>query len=203
MWRRCLLIATLAACIGCADKHPPAQTAELAVVGIALNAGATPIAQGFFVSADGFLVTCAHAVRGSKTAAVSQAGKPTLTATLVESDNEHDVALLKVAVAPPNAVPWLALHTGDIEANQHVRAVTLAGVVHGRFDHWENFGRDIAFTGHIDRAACGAPLVGDDGAVVGIMRSTLHDRPDQDVAVPIWVVLRMMPTLAPKPSENR
>ena len=68
--------------------------------------------------------------------------------------------------------------------------------VHGRFDHFENFGRDLAFTGHVGPENCGAPLVADDGRVVGVARGPMQDRPNQDVASPAWQVVRMRPALS-------
>src|SRR4051812_11982430 len=134
----CLIMSLGTFAIGCADQHPPAiERPELAVVAIAPSADAAPVAQGFFVSPDGSLVTCAHAVGAAHTMAVIRPGMATLTATLVQADAEHDVALLKVDAA--EMFPWLPLHDGDVIANQHVRAVTTSDTIHGTFDHWESF----------------------------------------------------------------
>jgi serine protease Do len=148
--------------------------------------------RGFLVSSDGVIATCSRLVADGQTLRITLSDGRTLPGTFLEQDKDSGVALVQVQ---GKELPALALFDGDIVPGMHVRALGSAGVTHGRFDHWENFGRDIDFTASVGPKDCGAPLLADDGRAMGIVLGPIEGQPGEFDAAPIWQVLRLMPQL--------
>ncbi|HWE93670.1 MAG TPA: serine protease [Tepidisphaeraceae bacterium] len=154
---------------------------------------------GFFASPDGIVVTCARVVHGAQAVTVVAPDGSTLAARVLQEDADAGVAILKVA---GKNLPSLALFDGDIAPGMHVRMLGEGGIVHGVFDQWENFGRDVDFTARVGPGDCGAPLLADDGKVMGIVLGHFEGRPTSSRAAPVWRVLQMMPNLrTPQPAS--
>lgn len=191
---------------GCASHPDPTILhPELAVVKITTlssDPGLSSEARGFFVTSDGLIITCLHNVGRKGAVVVTPAKGQPLQPEIVQEDVEADLALIRI---PGQNRPFLHLFQGDVLPGMHVRAVGSDGVTHGVFDHWENFGKEISFTARIGVSDSGAPLLGDDGQVIGVAKGIVPDRPNANVAIPIWHVLQMMPALpsmqAVKPSQ--
>src|SRR5690348_6573085 len=106
-----LLLVTLSllTVTGCAPQ--PVSTVEhpeLAVVQI--SGRGTDLGRGFFVSADGLLVTTLHVIAGRDEVIVTPARGRPLRAELVQEDREADLAILKVPVLTKDSgekIPFL------------------------------------------------------------------------------------------------
>lgn len=82
---------------------------------------------GFIVSGDGLIVTSWHVIAGAGTLTAVLAGGTELAATVLSTDETHDIALLDVAAT---GLPPLALATNAVEIGQ---AVIAAGTALGEF----------------------------------------------------------------------
>ena len=134
---------------------------------------------GFIISADGYVLTNHHVVDGATTVRVRLADRREFTAKVVGSDEESDVALLKIAAT---GLPMLRI--GDskaLKSGQWVVAIgspfgldhsVTAGIVSavGRANPYANqryvpfIQTDVA----INRGNSGGPLLDTRGQVVGI-----------------------------------
>ncbi len=134
---------------------------------------------GFIISADGYILTNHHVIDGADDIHVQLADRRELSATLVGSDAETDVALLKVS---EGRLP--AVKIGSSSALKPGQWVVAIGSPFG-FDHSVTagivsaVGRSSQMTGQqyvpfiqtdvaINRGNSGGPLLAIDGSVVGI-----------------------------------
>ncbi len=188
-----VLMALLA---GCASQPDPViHHPELGVVRIdAPSNEPAHVSQGrgFVVAADGMIVTCRHVVDRHGELLISTSDGRRFHADILQEDPESDLAILRVR---GESFAFLRIFDGDIEPGMHVRVVGNNGIVHGRFDHWENFGKEIAFTARVDAGDAGGPLLADDGRVLGIVRGPSATGGPDNIAVPVWHVLQMMPEI--------
>lgn len=182
-----LALATL----GCAQDHANSAIADpkLGVVGVSSARPGSDSGSGFLISANGLLITTGH-LSGGSSVNVTLADGRTRVATFLEEDRDADVALLKI---PGEGYPFLRLSAGDIEPVMRIRLAGRAGLSYGVFDRWESSGQVIGFTAHVTPADCGAPLLADDGAVIGIVREPSPASTSPQLATPIWRVVRMLP----------
>ena len=58
---------------------------------------ATSVGSGFFISSDGYFLTCLHVVEGARRIELKSAGGLVSTATLVAADRTIDLAILKAS----------------------------------------------------------------------------------------------------------
>jgi serine protease Do len=134
---------------------------------------------GFIISADGYVLTNHHVVEGADTVRIALSDRREFTAKVVGSDEQSDVALLKIAAA---GLPTLRI--GDskaLKSGQWVVAIgspfgldhsVTAGIVSavGRANPYANqryvpfIQTDVA----INRGNSGGPLLDTRGQVVGI-----------------------------------
>ena len=133
---------------------------------------------GFIISADGFIVTNNHVVKGATSVSVTLDDGTTLPAKVVGRDSRTDLALLRVK--PTGKLPFIQLgESDDVQPGQWVIAVgnpfglggtVTAGIVSAR-------GRDIGegpydsflqVDAPINRGNSGGPLFTQDGKVVGV-----------------------------------
>jgi len=133
---------------------------------------------GFIISADGYIVTNNHVVKGATSVTVTLDNGITMPAKIVGRDPRTDLALLKVK--PSGKLPFIQLgNSDDVEPGQWVIAVgnpfglggtVTAGIVSAR-------GRDIGegpydsflqVDAPINRGNSGGPLITQDGKVVGV-----------------------------------
>jgi S1-C subfamily serine protease len=181
---------------GCAHEHKIStiehpQVAVVWMMSRAPDSSRSLTGCGFLVSKDGLIVTSRHCVPEHGKILVQFCNGQTLPADFVEEDPEADMALIQVH---GTKFPFLKLYDNDIQPGMHFRIVTGLEVVHGVFDHWENFGADMELNAGGTGFDCGAPVLADDGAVMGMVR---WGRPQKTecLATLIWHVKRMMPRL--------
>ena len=141
--------------------------------------GGTSFGSGFIISADGYVLTNHHVVEGADTVRIKLSDRREFTAKVVGSDEQSDVALLKIA-----ATGLPTLRVGDskaLKSGQWVVAIgspfgldhsVTAGIVSavGRANPYANqryvpfIQTDVA----INRGNSGGPLLDTRGQVVGI-----------------------------------
>ncbi|MGH7136143.1 MAG: S1C family serine protease, partial [Pirellulales bacterium] len=157
---------------------------------------------GFVVTADGYIVTCAHVVEGS-TKLEAVLGSQTYPAQVVAYDKEHDLAVIHVIASN---LPTVSLANSDaVQLAEEVRAVgyplssllgesvkitrgTIAGVVNT--SGHKLFQVDAS----INPGNSGGPLVNEMGQVVGVASAKIA-REDVDgvgFAVPASDVLALL-----------
>jgi S1-C subfamily serine protease len=159
-------------------------------------------ASGFVVSTDGYLVTCAHVVKGA-TGIEVQVGEDSYPAKVVGYQPLHDLALLRVQAS---GLPALAL--GDSTSVQLAQEVHVVG-----YPLSDVLGTSVKVTrgsiaGFVDRADdklmqvdaginpgnSGGPLLDKRGAVVGVASAKLSGEAISNVgfAVPMDYVKRLL-----------
>ncbi len=154
------------------------------------------LGSGFFVAADGLLVTNHHVVRGAESATVLRADGSTLFVDgVLAIDDGRDLAILKVN---GTRLPCLEVATGDAPppVGTQVYAVgnpmgltnTLSnGLISGiRKEGGEV--REIQTTAAISHGSSGGPLVDAQGRVVGVIRSYVAEGQSLNFAVPAVAV---------------
>ena len=131
---------------------------------------------------------------------VTRADGSHVSAQIVQTDADSNLAIIGIM---GRKLPYLKLQTDEMNhaatPGTHIRALATGGISHGMFDHWENFGKEIDFTSKIGPHDSGAPLLGDDGLVLGVAVGPMKDKPGHFNAIPIWRVIRMMPALTRSP----
>lgn len=192
-----LLAPAIVLAAGCrAQRDPTELHPEVAVVRIVTlcdDPGQVSQGRGFLVSGDGWIITRLHLVRRDAQVLVTPHGAKEVKAEIVQEDKDSDLAILKI---PGEHHPFLKFFDGDVVPPMHVRVIGSDGISHGVFDHWENVGRDMAFNARVGFTDGGAPLLADDGRVVGVVRGLSENPSTGNDATPIWHVLQMMPKLA-------
>jgi serine protease Do len=111
-----LHLALITACFCTTASFCLAQTTYLKI-----SAGT-----GFFVNRDGHIVTNAHVVRGCQSINIlTKAGER--AATLIASDDEHDLAVLKTSDASGIAVAPLRWNIADLKVGDPVNVIGFPG----------------------------------------------------------------------------
>ncbi|MGO4220845.1 DegQ family serine endoprotease [Lysobacter sp. TAF61] len=141
--------------------------------------GGTSMGSGFVISADGYVMTNHHVVEGADTVKVKLSDRREFTAKVVGSDEQSDVALLKIDA---KGLPFLRMaNASSTKAGQWVIAIgspfgldhsVTAGIVSavGRSNPYANqryvpfIQTDVA----INQGNSGGPLLNTSGEVVGI-----------------------------------
>ncbi|MFO0926968.1 MAG: trypsin-like peptidase domain-containing protein [Gemmataceae bacterium] len=146
----------------------------------------------FVVHPDGFLVTCAHVVRDASKVEVTVAGR-TYQAAVRAVDTDHDLAVLKVDAKGLAVLPlgnsdacqvgqdvWaLGFPLATVLGNDlKVTRGTLSGVTRPAA------GRKVfLIDAPINPGNSGGPLVGEDGAVIGVNRAKLAGEAVSNVGI--------------------
>lgn len=133
---------------------------------------------GFIVSADGYIMTNAHVIKGAdKITAILNSGKE-INATLVGMDSHTDIAIIKI---DGKNLPYVALGDSDVmevgewvvaigspfqlEASLTVGVVSAKGRQNLKITDWEDF---IQTDAAINPGNSGGPLLNLDSEVIGI-----------------------------------
>ena len=172
-----LLLAT-----GCVTSPgPDIKSATVKLIALDLDTMKVAESSGFFVRADGMLVTCRHAVHNKELLAVILAdGSRRQVIGLVNEDAEHDLALLRIKGNGFTPLPV----SGNLPVDgRPLRASTKFSVDDARYLGQEQ-GLIVFTCPSVREGSSGGVLVDGGGEVVGIICGAFDDRPDECVAVP-------------------
>lgn len=135
----------------------------------------------FVVTADGFLVTCAHVVDGAKSIEV-HLGDQKYPATVVSTDPAHDVAVIRINAQNLTPVPLTDSNT--VQLGQSVRALgfplsdvlgnnlkVTAGSVSGL--NQDGTSRVFQIDAAVNPGNSGGPIVNEMGEVIGVASAKL------------------------------
>jgi S1-C subfamily serine protease len=138
---------------------------------------------GFFVTRQGHLITNAHVVDGCNTLTVQRSGSEAVPATVVKTDKQNDLALLKTATAPAMIA---TLHAGrPIRPGESVVVfgfplpdmISSGGVLTtGTVNALSGLGDDIRYlqiSAPLQPGNIGGPLMDMSGSVIGVTTSAL------------------------------
>jgi S1-C subfamily serine protease len=161
------------------------QTSSAAAVGKVLPAVVTVVAQnqmgigsgsGFFISADGYVVTNNHVVEGAQEVGLIYAQGGRASAQLVGTAPEFDLAVLKVEGQVPGVAVWG--DSGELPLGAHVLAIGSAlgeynntvtsGVLSGFNRQLGPFRGLLQTDAAINSGNSGGPLINLAGQIVGI-----------------------------------
>jgi tetratricopeptide (TPR) repeat protein len=157
------------------------------------------LGSGFFVTADGLLVTNHHVVRGAEFATVLRDdGSSLFVEGILALDEDHDLAVLKVngtglpcLEVAPAAAPPVGTRVYAIGNPQGLTNTLSDGLVSGiRKESGEV--REIQTTASISPGSSGGPLVDAQGRVVGVTRAFLVDGQALNFAVPAAAVRALL-----------
>jgi S1-C subfamily serine protease len=165
---------------------------DLAVVRLVNRVSASapsPGGYGFLVTADGLIATTLHSLPGHRDIVVALSNGQTLPADFVQEDSKSDVALIQVH---GHNLPFLKLHDDNYQPGMHVRIARDTSVVNAMFDHWEDFGQEIFITGGLAPSDAGAPVLADNGEVIGVLRTAASGPDTGWLAARIWHIQSMM-----------
>ena len=163
---------------------------------------------GFVISADGYLLTNNHVVDNATEVKVKFSDGEELTAKVVGTDPDSDIALLKInadhsfpylelgSQAPPRVGDWVVAVGNPLGLGHTVTA----GIVSG-------MGRDIAEVPYeqfiqtdasINPGNSGGPLIGIDGKVVGMNTAIISGANTVGFAIPATHIAEVLPQLRDK-----
>jgi serine protease Do len=176
---------------------------------------ARSLGSGFFVTADGYVLTNAHVVEGADEIIVRTSGRQEFLATVVGVDKRSDIALLKVEAQD---LPVVKIGSAkDLKVGEWVLAIgspfgfehsATAGIVSakGRSLPSENYIPFIQTDVAINPGNSGGPLFNLDGQVVGV-NSQIYSRTGGfmglSFAIPIDVVMDVVEQLRTKGRVTR
>ncbi|MFK7769675.1 MAG: trypsin-like peptidase domain-containing protein [Mariniblastus sp.] len=154
----------------------------------------------FAVTPDGYLLTCAHCVKGAKSITVQVAGK-TQSAKVIDFDSDLDLAIIKIEAID---LPVLTLGKHKrVELAQEIRAVgyplsnllgenvKIAKGSVGGFTTIEGANM-IQIDGEVNPGNSGGPLVDDTGTVIGVVNAKLRESQKIGFAIPIEFACEML-----------
>ena len=160
---------------------------------------------GFLVDAEGYLITNHHVVEGAERITVRLASGQTLPATLVGTDPDTDIALLRVRAEHP--LPAVVMGDSDtLRVGEWVVAIgnplayehtVTAGVVSflGRKLFDSSLDRYIQTDAAINLGNSGGPLINTRGEVIGINAAISSRAPTIGFAIPINQAKTILPQL--------
>jgi S1-C subfamily serine protease len=174
------------------------------------NAGATGSGSGFVVSADGLILTNNHVISGATTIRVTFEDGRELAATVVTTDAQHDLALVRVTAT--GLTPLALGDSGTLTVGEVAIAIgsplgtfsdtITQGIVSGlgrTIDVGETGSRRTThLTGLIQTDAAinpgnsGGPLLDAAGKVIGIVTASASNSQGVGFAIPIAVALPLI-----------
>jgi len=181
-------------------------TASPSVVRIVQLRGKDEFSQGsgFFVSADGLMVTNFHVIDGNTSLkAFTSQGEALVVENVVATDDPGDLALLKIKAKPSGGYPFLLLAEAVPAVGVRVYAIgnplgysntlsegLVSGLRKGRVTRGEpNY---VQTTAPISHGSSGGPLLSDAGEVVGVTTAMRVDGQNMNFAVEVGRVRRLV-----------
>jgi serine protease Do len=190
-----------------AERSEPAPWAE--------PEAASRIGSGFFVTADGLIVTAAHVILDAPDIVVKLSDRRVLRAELVGADRDTDIALIRVPLVLPSAPDFAA--SSSVWPGDWVLAIgepygldrsVVAGIVGGRSRHFAEDGALLFIQSDLslNPGNSGGPLLDLQGRIVGMNLRTVvgaFGAPGLSLSVPIEVVRQIAAELAGQGSVAR
>jgi serine protease Do len=173
------------------------------------------IGAGFVLRADGLIVTAAHVVEGVREVIVKLADERVMIAELIASDEDADIALLKIAerwTAGPVFGHSAAVRAGDwviaVGEPFGMQRTAVAGIVGGPLRH---FAQDHAVAYiqtdlTLNPGHSGGPLFDAQGAIIGMNAraiSGMQGMAGLSLALPIETVLQVAAGLESAPRSGK
>jgi S1-C subfamily serine protease len=140
---------------------------------------------GFYITADGYALTCYHVIVGARQVSVRDLKGITRAAQVIAVDKTHDLALLKIVDVPDGIVPLPLVPSSTVRRGQAVVTmgfpnVSLQGAepkvtdgIINSFSGVNNDARTFQFSAPVQTGNSGGPLVTMEGNVVGIVAAKL------------------------------
>lgn len=134
---------------------------------------------GFFISKDGFIITNYHVIQNSSNVFVSNPQLKRVKAQIVATDEDNDIALLKI-VANQSTIPYdITPSSVDIGSSVFTLGYPLiqsmgqevkltSGIINSN-SGFENDSRYYQFSAEIQPGNSGGPLFDSDGRIVGLV----------------------------------
>jgi hypothetical protein len=208
-----VVLVAAALAVACGGAPPRARTGPLDAAAIArravpavvsIEADAERLGSGFFISADGRLVTNAHVVAGARRLRVILAdGRVVDQVDLIDFDREHDVAILAI---PGQDLPTLPLAARLPAVGTQVLAIgSPLGLDRTVSDglisavRTTSAGQMLQISAPISRGSSGGPVLDSRGRVVGVSTSGLEVGQNVNFAVPIHYAKALRTTGEPRP----
>ena len=136
---------------------------------------------GFFVSADGYLITCAHVIQGADKVDV-EINDQSYSADVVAVEADDDLAILKIDASDLTPLPLA--DSGKVRLGEEVQAIgyplstvlgngikVTRGIVAGIVDR--DTGKRFQIDAAVNPGNSGGPVVNDRGQVLGVASSKL------------------------------
>jgi len=158
-------------------KLPARSPIEYAINATFTIKGAKNMGTGFFVSSDGYAITCKHVIEGNWSHMAMLNDQTEFPIKIMSMSRKYDLALLLVAT--PQKTPYLSLRNPKtlipggrlfaIGTSAGLQATVTDGVFTG-FRRRESTGeRVIQFSAPINQGNSGGPLIDENGEVVGVV----------------------------------
>jgi S1-C subfamily serine protease len=140
---------------------------------------------GFFITADGALVTNAHVVAGCRAVTVDAADGASAAARLIGLDAEADLALLRIETTPPAFADFaplrdvavdepVALVGFPLHGKVAIRPVLVTGEVMSRPRSRPGTGHRYRLRIDVRRGNSGGPVLDGHGRVIGVIAAQVH-----------------------------
>ncbi len=162
---------------------------------------ATGQGTGFFVSADGAIITNYHVLKGVASTKVKTAsGKSFSVKRIIAEDKEND--LVKIAInAKEITFPTVPLAKEDVEVGQRVVVIggplglegTVSDGIVSAVRDIPTFGKIIQMTAPISHGSSGSPVFNMKGEVVGIATLMLKEGQNLNFAIPASKIKTIKP----------
>ncbi len=172
---------------------------------------------GFIISADGYVLTNHHVIDGADEIVVRLSDRRELEATLVGSDAQSDVALLKVEAAGLPAMrlgdsnrlrpgQWVVAIGSPFGFDRSVTAGIVSATGRSSYDRSQQYVPFIQTDVAINRGNSGGPLLNTEGEVVGINSQIFSNTGGfmgVSFAIPIEVAMNAVEQLKSKGRVSR
>lgn len=158
------------------------------------------LGSGFVINPAGYIITNAHVIRQAEKITVTFPDKSQRQATVISSDPDCDLAVLKVAPPAGVELPYLTLgRSDDLMVGETVIAIgnplgysnTLTTGVISATDRTITLGRNVSIDGLIQTDApinpgnSGGPLLNINGKLIGITTAIRADAQNIGFAIPV------------------
>ncbi|MGE5398679.1 MAG: S1C family serine protease [Chitinophagales bacterium] len=152
--------------------------------------GGSSIGTGFLISPEGYALTNAHVVSDNKQVGIKLANGETFTADVMASNQNEDLALLKL---PVKNLPTLRLGSGKVTEGEQVMAIgapygldytVTRGIV--STVNRELYGKRVIQTdAALNPGNSGGPLINANGEVIGINTAIVYSSNGLGFAIPV------------------